>query len=173
MRVPASTLDGLENGDEGRVATWTRRGFLAVLLCFVLAGVLGLLGVHTRTAQASESGWTVSVRYAGIARAGLDVPWEVTVRHAGGFSSDSVTLAVTDGYFDIFESQGVDPEPSDETADGSTLYMTFNAPPGDTLKVSFDIYVQPSSQIGRSGTVSVVDHGRRVAPVDFRTFLLP
>jgi hypothetical protein len=52
--------------------------------------------------------------------------------------------------------------------------MTFNAPPsGDTLKVSFDIFVQLSSQVGSSGTVSVVDHGRRIAPVDFHTFLLP
>ncbi|MDH2415353.1 hypothetical protein [Nocardioides sp. CER19] len=172
MRIPASTLDGLETSDEGRLAVWLRRGFLTLLLLFVLAGLLGLLGVHTTTSRASEDGWTVSLEHPGVARPGLDVVWEVTVTHAGGFDGD-VTLAVSGDYFDIFESQGFEPQPSDETRDGSYYYLTFNKPPGDTLTVSFDAYVQPASQIGRSGTLSVVDAGRRVASVDFRTFLMP
>jgi hypothetical protein len=170
--IPASTLEGLESGEEGRVAVWVRRGFLVLLLCFVLAGVLGLLGVHTTTSHASEDGWTVSLRHASIARSGLDAPWEVTVTRTGGFDDD-VVLAVTGDYFDIFESQGFNPEPSDETRDGSTRYLTFTEPPGETLKVSYDAYIQPASQVGRSATVSVVDAGRRVASVDFRTFLMP
>lgn len=172
MRIPASTLEGLETGGEGRAAIWARRGFLTLLLCFILAGVLGLLGVHSTTARASEDGWTVSLLHASISRTGLDTPWEVTVTHAGGFSGD-VTLAVTADYFDIFETQGFDPEPSEETRDGTTRYLTFDKPPGDTLKVSYDAYIQPASQVGRSGTLSVVDGGRRVASVDFSTFLMP
>lgn len=172
MTIPASTLDGLESSQEGRVAVWLRRIFLTLLLCFVLAGLAGLLGVHATTSRASEDGWTLSLRHAAIARPGLDVPWEVTVTHAGGFDSD-VVLAVTGAYFDIFESQGFNPEPSDETRDGAMRYLTFNAPPGETLKVSYDAYIQPASQVGRSGTLSVVDGGRRVASVDFRTFLMP
>jgi hypothetical protein len=172
VRIPASTLDGLESSGEGRTAVWARRGFLGLLLLVVLAGLLGLLGVHPATSRATEAGWTVSLRYAHIARPGLDVPWEVTVTRAGGFADD-VTLAVTGDYFDIFESQGFEPEPSDETRDGSLYYLTFNKPPGDTLTVSFDAYIQPASQIGRSGTLSVVDGGRRVASVGFRTFLVP
>ena len=172
MRIPASTLDGLESNDEGRIAVWTRRGFLTLLLCIVLAGVVGLLGVHTTTSQGSQDGWTVSLRHASIARAGLDAPWEVTVTHVGGFTDD-ITLAVTGDYFDIFESQGFNPEPSDETRDASTRYLTFAKPPGDTLKVSYDAYIQPASQVGRSGTLSVVDGTQRVASVDFSTFLLP
>ena len=172
MRIPASTLEGLESSDEGRVAVWSRRGFLSLLLVFVLAGVVGLLGVHTVTSQASEDGWSMSLRHAGIARPGLDVPWEVTVSHAGGFDHD-ITLAVTAAYFDIFETQGFHPEPSEETSDGSTLYLTFTAPPGDTLRVAFDAYIQPSSQRGRSGTLSVLDGDQRVASIDFKTFLMP
>jgi hypothetical protein len=172
VRIPGSTLDGLESTSEGRAAVWVRRGFLALLLCFVLAGLAGLLGVHSTTSRSSEDGWTLSLRHAAVARAGLDVPWEVTVTHAGGFDDD-VVLAVTGSYFDIFETQGFIPEPSDETRDASVRYLTFNKPPGGTLVVSYDAYIQPASQIGRSGTVSVVDGGRRVASVDFRTFLMP
>ena len=172
MRIPTSTLEGLESTSEGRVAIWTRRAFLLALLCFVLAGVAGLLGVRTTTSEASEAGWTLSLRHAAVARPGLDVPWEVTVTREGGFDDD-VVLAVTGDYFDIFETQGFNPEPSDDTRDRTTRYLTFTKPPGDTLVVSYDAYIQPASQIGRSGTLSVVDGGKRVASVDFRTFLMP
>ena len=172
MRIPESTLAGLESTSEGRAAVWVRRGTLAVLLCIVLAGVAGLLGLRTATSQASEAGWTLSLEHAAVARAGMDAPWEVTVTREGGFDDD-VTLAVTGAYFGIFETQGFNPEPSDETRDATTRYLTFAKPPGDTLVVSYDAYIQPASQIGRSGTVSVVDDGRRVASVHFRTFLMP
>ncbi len=172
MHVPIQTVAGLETPTQGRAAVWSRRAFLALLVAFVLAGLLGFLGVRTATGHASEDGWTVTVEHASVARSGLDVPWHVVVRHPGGFDDD-VTLAVTGRYFDIFETQGFVPEPSDETRDGDTRYLTFAKPSGDTLVVDFDAYVQPSAQRGRSGTVAVVDDGRRVAAVDFHTTLLP
>jgi hypothetical protein len=39
--------------------------------------------------------------------------------------------------------------------------------------VAYDAYIQPASQVGRDGTLSVVDDGHRVATVDFDTTLLP
>jgi hypothetical protein len=171
--TPTSTLSGIETTTpQGGLAVWGRRAFLLLLLCFILAGLLGLLGVRTSTARTEMDGWTVSVEHAAIARSGLDVPWQVTVTHPGGFGKE-LTLAVTGDYFDIFESQGFDPEPSDETSDGQTLYLTFQAPAGDTFVLSYDAYVQPSAQIGRDGTVAVLVDGERVAATDFRTRLLP
>lgn len=172
MRVPASTLAGLETRGESRTATWTRRGFLVVLLVFVLAGLTGRLGVSTATESASAEGYDLSLHYATTARAGLDVTFEATVTHPGGFDDD-VVLAITGDYFDIFETQGFFPEPSDTTRDATTLYLTFAAPAGDTLTVSYDAYVQPSSQVGRDGTLSVLVDGEPTASVDFDTTLLP
>ena len=167
-----STLEGIESRAQGRLAVWGRRGFLLLLLAFVAAGLSGVLGVRTTTSTAEQDGWSVSVEHASISRAGLDSPFEVTVTHPGGFGKE-LTLALTGSYFDIFESQGFFPEPSDETRDGETLYLTFAAPAGDTFVLAFDAYVQPASQVGRSGTVAVVDDGERVAGVGFRTVLLP
>lgn len=96
------------------------------------------------------------MRYPQIARAGLDVTWQATVTHAGGLGKD-VTLAITGDYLNIYETQGFHPTPAEETRDGSTLYLTFTAPPGDTFVVDYDTYVQPASQAGRSATVAVVD----------------
>ena len=137
-------------------ATWVRRSTLGVLALLVLAALAGLLGVHTSTASASANGWDLSLRYPRVARAGLDVTWQATVRHPGGLGKN-VTLAITGDYFNIYETQGFHPEPAEETRDGSTLYLTFTAPPGDTFVVDFDTYVQPASQAGGSGTLSVVD----------------
>jgi len=115
----------------------------------------------------------VTVEYAAVARAGLDVPWQVKVRRAGGFDGP-VTLAVTADYFDIYEEQGLDPQPTAESSDGTYVYWTFDPPPvGDQLAVDFDAYIQPSSQLGSSGEVSVLVGNERVATTEFHTWLVP
>jgi hypothetical protein len=171
--VPETTLEGLETRRQDVAGAWWRRAFLVLLTLVVAAGLAGLLGVRDATASAEEDGWSLRVRYAAVAQSGLDVPFEMTVRHAGGLGQQ-VTLAVTGDYFDIYETQGFHPEPSGETRDGATLYLTFDAPPsGETMTVSYDAYIQPAAQLGRKATVAVwVDH-RRVAPVELRTRLVP
>jgi hypothetical protein len=153
-------------------ALWVRRLTLGVLALVVLADLLGFLGVHTSTATASRSGYTLTLRYPGVARAGLDIQWQATVRHPGGFGKQ-VTLGVTGDYFDIFETQGFHPEPSAETRDGHTLYLTFDAPPGDTFVVYYDAYIQPASQEGKSARIAVIDHGEPRVWIDYRTRLVP
>ena len=155
-------------------ATWTRRATLGVLALVVVAALAGLLGVHTATASATADGWSLTLRYPATARAGLDVTWQATVTHPGGLGK-TVTLAVTGDYPNLFETQGFHPEPAEETRDSSTLYLTFTAPPGDTFVVDFDTYVQPASQAGSAGTLSVVDHATLtpLTTVPFRTHLAP
>lgn len=167
-----STLGDVRPASAGpRPLRW-RRAATALLLVVVLAGAAGLLGVRTSTTSATAGGYTVSVEYAWIARAGLDVPWTVTVEHPGGFDGP-VTLAVTADYFAIYEEQGLDPEPASQTADADHVYWTFDPPPGDVLTVDFDAYVQPSSQWGASGEVAVLDDGAPAVGVGFRTALVP
>jgi hypothetical protein len=171
--TPTSTLAGVATDAQSRLALWGRRGFLIAVLVLVVAGLLGVLGVHAVTRDDDELTWHVSVTYAETARPGLDVPWEVTVTHPGGFGK-TLTLAITASYFDIFETQGFHPNPSEETRDADTLYLTFTPPTkGDMFRVAYDAYIQPSSQVGASGTVAVVDGGQRVAAVPFTTGLWP
>jgi hypothetical protein len=153
-------------------ALWVRRAVLTLLGLVVLADLVGLLGVHTSSATASRGGYTMTLRYPGVARAGLDIQWQVTVTHPGGFGKE-LTLGVTGDYFDIFETQGFHPNPSAETRDGHTLYLTFDAPPGDTFVVYYDAYIQPASQQGKSARVAVIDHGQPAVWIDYRTRLVP
>ena len=171
--MPDSTLEGLETRRQDVQGVWWRRLFLVLLAIVVAAGLAGLLGVRDATASADEDGWSLQVRYAAMARAGLDVPFVVTVRHAGGFDKE-VTVALTGDYLDIYETQGFHPDASSSVRNGQTLYLTFDSPGGDTFVLSYDAYIQPASQQGRSGSLGVVTaDGRTVASVDFRTRLLP
>jgi hypothetical protein len=172
MKVPESTIQGLETPTQGVLAAWSRRAFLAVLLVFVLAGLAGFLGVRTATERDEGAGYTLDLRYAATARSGLDVPWQVTVTREGGFDKE-LTLTVTGDYFDIYETQGFTPEPTESTRSEDTLYLTFTAPEGDTFMVAYDAYIQPASQVGADGTLSVLEDGRPVASVDFDTMLWP
>ena len=170
--VPTSTRTGVV-AREGAVGIWGRRAVMTAIAVFVLVGLTGYLGVHTATATTEEDGYRLSLRYASVARSGLDVPWTVTVVADGGFS-DTLTLAVTGDYFDIYETQGFNPEPSSSVRNGDTMFLTFDSPGGDTFVVTYDAYIQPASQQGRDGVVGVVtDDGRTVARVGFRTRLLP
>src|SRR3954447_22283187 len=85
--------------------TWARRAAIAVLLLIVGVGASGWLGVHSEEVSAAGGGWSMSVEYPRIARAGWDVPWTVTVTAPGSFP-DQVTIAVTSDWLDLFESQG-------------------------------------------------------------------
>jgi hypothetical protein len=172
----ASTIRGSlgEPIDEGSHpgALWLRRAMLGAMALVVAADLLSLLGVRTSSATAEHDGYTVTLHYPSVARAGLDTPWQVTVTHPGGFGKQ-LTLAVTGSYFNIFETQGFHPNPSDETRDGTTLYLTFAGPPGDTFVVDFDAYIQPASQQGRSATLTVIDGGTARVSVDYHTRLMP
>jgi hypothetical protein len=167
-----STLDDVRDVDStrrGRAGRWVAVGGLVLL---VALGAAGAFGARSAVVTSSVDGYAVRVEYPAVARAGLDVPWRVTVRHPGGFQGP-VTIAVTKGYFEIFETQGFGPEPDGETAGGRYRYLEFSPPPGDTLSVSYDAYIQPSSQIGRRAQVAVLVEGREVGRVRYTTWLVP
>jgi hypothetical protein len=172
VQVPEASLADVDESPTGR-AVWGRRLFITALFVLVGSGLAGFLGVRTSTSTATEGDYELSLDYASVARAGLDVPWQVTVTRTGGYDKELV-LAVTGDYFDIYETQGFTPDPSAATRDADTLYLTFDAPQGEVFTVSYDAYIQPSSQRGNDGTVSVIGPGGEpMATVDFDTWLWP
>lgn len=108
-----------------------RRVVLSVLALFVLAGAAGLLGVRSRTVSASANGYDLSVTYATMTRSGLSTPWSFSVHRDGGFEGP-VTVATTLDYFELFDENGLDPDPSAATVSGELLVWTFDPPEGET-----------------------------------------
>lgn len=150
-----------------------RRAFLVLLSLFLLAGVLGLLGVRTGTVHAEGGGYELGVRYAKVARSGLAVPWSVTIRHRGGFEGP-VTLSTDSSYLDMMDGASIEPEPRSATADGERVVWQLETPEvGDTVEVSLDARIGANRRWGFGGTTAVLDGGRAVVKVEYRTWVMP
>lgn len=168
-----STLDDVRPSAKGPHPHWGRRVGLSILLLIVLLGAVGALGVHSHTNSSSAGGYTLSVTYPQVARAGLDTPWRARVHRAGGVNAD-LTLAVSSAYFRLFETQGFYPTPDSTTNDGDYVYMQFTKlRPGRDFVLEYDTYIQPASQLGKSGTVRLIIGGHEVVRTSFHTWLVP
>jgi hypothetical protein len=153
--------------------TWGRRTVIGALFLVVVVGASGWLGVHTARKTAAGGGYQLSVEYPQVARAGWDTAWTVTITAPETFP-DEVTLAVTSDWFDLFETQGFSPEPSEEYTDATMEYFVLATPPrADTMTFDFDAYVQPTAQLGASAEVWLIVDGQRLATLDYRTWLVP
>jgi hypothetical protein len=173
VNAPESTLADVRQPHSAKRTHRGRFVALAFVAVIVVAGAAGLLGVHAGTVRVNSNGYKLTVVYPHVARAGLDVPWRVTVTHPGGFGQDDVTIAVSSHYFDIMETQGWHPEPDQETTTPKYYYLSFSPPPGDTLEVSYDTYIQPSAQLGRHADVVLIVNNKEVARTSYRTWLVP
>lgn len=156
-------------------ARWGRRIFVVALAGFLALGALGVYGVRTTDVSARGGGYELSVHYARVSRGGLATPWSVEVRHPGGFPRDTVTLATTASYFDIFDENGLDPDPAEAVSDGERILWSFTTPSdGDTLTVSFDARTEPAVQLATAkATTSILVDDAPVVSVDYRTFVMP
>lgn len=168
-----STIPSQPPLERARRARTLRRIFVGLLCTFLLAGVLGLLGVRTSTVAASGGGWELEVRYARVTRPGLAVPWSVTLRRPGGFDGP-VTLATTSAYFDLFDENAFEPDPESTTTDGERVIWEFSPPDrGDTMEISLDTRTGPNVQWGKEAVTAVLVDGEPVVQVDYRTVVLP
>ena len=158
------------HGAQRRGLVW-RRVILASVTVFVVAGLLGLLGVRTTTVTASDGPVEASVRYARVGRGGVAVPYAITVTSAGGFSGP-IEITVEQSYLDLFDQNGVDPGPDGTTSTGDAVTWTFERPPGDEFTVTLDIRIGPSVQWGRTGHTVVDAEGRHIE-LSHHTWVMP
>jgi|SRR5690625_3251940 len=166
-----STLDDVREGPPRRGETLRRLG-LAMLILVLVLGAAGLLGDQDRTEGATEGDYTLSLEYPQSSRAGLDVPWQLTITSATGFG-DEVVVRVSSEYFASFQYHGMSPEPVTQSSDGTYTYWTFAPPPGQQLVIEVNHTVKPSSWLPTDGQVAILIDGRPVAPIDFTTLVFP
>lgn len=149
-----------------------RRVALVVFFLVLVAGLAGVFGVRTRSVTASGGGYELKVTYASVTRPGLATPWAVEVRRPEGFDGP-VTIAASADYLEMFDENGLDPDPAKSTADPEFVEWEFDPPRGDTLAISFDARLEPAQQWGRSGTVKILVGGVAVTEASFRTWVMP
>lgn len=170
--VSLSTVPDETPLDRLRRARLLRRIFLAAVALAVLLGLVGVLGVRSATTSATGGGFELEVTYAAVGRPGLSVPWSARIRRAGGFDGP-IVLATSSSYFDLFDENSLDPDPSKSTSDGEWTIWEFDPPDGDTFEVSLDTRMGPNEHWGSSGETAVLVNGTPAVSVKYRTRVMP
>ena len=159
---------------------WVYRLTAAVLTIVVglavvdASGDVAIYGVESRHVRASGGGYELDVHYPTVSRPALASPFQIRVRQPGGFDGD-VTIAIELDYLRLWDENGLNPAPTDETTSGDLLVWTYPPPGhGDVLTIDYDARIEPAAQRGRSGSVSLLDEdGSRLVSVSFSTRVLP
>ena len=171
---PATTAPRVLDAAPARRSLRLRRLFLVALAAFLGLGVSDVFGVRTRQVSATGGGYQLTVEYAAVSRPGLATPLSFEIRRPGGFDGP-VRVAVTARYLDLFDENGLSPEPVSATSDGERNIWEFE-PPGDsdTLDVSFDVRLEPGVQlVAPRATTAVLEGGVPVVSVGYRTWVMP
>lgn len=168
-----STLSPTRQLSTARRAMHGRRVAIIAMWLLVVAGAIGVFGVHTSQVTASVGEFRATLDYPRVARAGWDVPWHLVITKDGGFGDGTVTVAVSRSFFDIYETQGFHPAPDAETSDEHYVYLDFAPPPGDTLVIDYDAYIQPTAQLGRHADLKVITDGQERVGLRWHTLLFP
>jgi hypothetical protein len=167
-----STLPTDSGLGHARRDRWFSLGIAVVLAVIVALALTGLLGVKSGTTSTRlADGTEVELHYAQVSRPGLATPWALTVHRPGGFDGP-ITVRSTSAYFDLFDENGLDPDPAASTQDGEMVIWEFDPPPGDTFRLSFDARIEPGVQWGRSATTEVELDGE-VMSMTYRTWVMP
>lgn len=172
MSESTSTVFDQQSLTRIRRARTLRRIGISVLIVFLALGAFNVFGVRSDAVSATGGGYRLTVTYAAMTRAGLATPWSMEIQRAGGFDGP-VTVATTSEYFDLFDENGLDPDPSSATDDGEWIIWEFEPPPGDTLAISLDARTGPAIQVGKEAQTAVLVDERPVVSVRYATGVMP
>lgn len=150
--------------------------FLVGVTVFLLLGALGAFGVRHGEVSATGGGYELRVRYPTITRPGLASVWSVEVRRTDGAPLEGpIVLATTAGYFDLFDENGLDPDPAAAMSDGENIVWEFEPADGATaITIGFDARIEPGVQLTTvAATTTLLDEGAPAASVSYRTRVMP
>jgi hypothetical protein len=164
--LPAEIDLGRHRDFEGRrLGQWLRRGFLTLLLLFILVALANVFGQAAATDTAAGAAGTLSVKAPSRVRGGLTYQGEFTIHATEALGAP--TLVLERGWVDQTTLNTVQPEPAGSTTDAEgNLKLRFPPmAPGRTLVVYVDFQVNPVNVGSHDADVSLYDADRLVASI--------
>ena len=143
-----------------------------MLRALVALGASSLLGIRTKTVSGHGHGYSITLQYPANERSDQPVHWILAVRRAGGFSGP-VDIGITQGYLDLLDLNDIEPSPSSTHTNGPFVVWSFDPPATDVLRVSIDANVQLNAHFGSGAEVAVLEGGRPMTSVRYRTWVAP
>ncbi len=129
---------------------------VVLIVGIVVAGSLSLLGPRIAQASTETEDLRLTVTYADISRAGLPTSFVIAVETRNGAPLPArIEISMATSYREIFDENGLVPEPDAITSDGITDTWTYRPTGTRRLVISFDARIQPDVHSGRSTEVTL------------------
>lgn len=164
--LPAEIDLGRHRDFEGREGgQWLRRGFLTLLLLFLIAALANLFGQAAATDSASGAAGTLSVKVPSRVRGGLTYQGEFVIHAKQALGAP--TLVLDRGWVDQTTVNTVQPEPAGSTTDAAgNLKLRFAPmPAGRTLVVYVEFQANPINVGSHDADVALYDAGKPIAQI--------
>ena len=151
---------------EGRqLGQWLRRGFLLLLLVFVVAALLNVFGQAETTSEAEGAAATLSVSSPSAVRGGLYYQARFTIHAREPIGAP--VLQLDRGWYEGTTVNTVEPEPAQTTSDEDHIKLRFPPlAPGRTLVVYLDLQTNPTNIGVHDTDVTLLDADRPIATID-------
>jgi hypothetical protein len=159
---------------EGRMAgQWVRRGFLTLIVLFLLAALANAFGQAAATDTAASAAGTLTVKAPSRVRGGLTYQGEFAIHATAALGAP--TLVLDRGWVDQTTVNTVQPEPAGSTTDAEgNLKLRFpSMAPGRTLVVYVEFQTNPINVGSHDAGVSLYDGSRLVASISRTQFDFP
>ncbi|HEX3735909.1 MAG TPA: hypothetical protein VHV53_00060 [Solirubrobacterales bacterium] len=172
--LPAEIDLGRHRDFEGRASgQWLRRGFLTLLLLFLVAALANVFGQADATDTASGPGATLSVKAPSRVRGGLVYQGEFVIHATEDLGAP--TLVLDRGWVDQTTINTLEPEPAGTTTDAAgNLKVRFPPlPAGRTLVVYGEFQANPINVGSHDADVSLYDGPRLIASIPRTQFDFP
>jgi hypothetical protein len=172
--LPAEIDLGRHRDFEGRhLGQWLRRGFLALLLAFVVAALANAFGQADSTDTASGAAATLSVKAPSRVRGGLVYQSEFKIEAKQALAAP--TLVLQRGWVDQTTINTIQPEPEGSVTDASgDLKLRFGSlGAGQTLVVYGQFQVNPLNVGSHPAGVDLYDGGKLLASIPRSQFDFP
>jgi hypothetical protein len=164
--LPAGIDLGRHRDFEGReLGQWLRRGFLALLVVFVVAALFDAFGQVPATTTASGPAGSLTLTAPARVRGGLyyQAKFEIHATRPLG----APTLVLDSGWYDETTVNTVEPEPAGTTSDPDHVKLRFPPlAPGRTLVVYINLQANPTNVGSHDAAVSLYDADTPIATID-------
>jgi len=164
--LPAEIDLGRHRDFEGRaLGQWLRRGFLTLLLAFLVAALANAFGQADATDTASGPGATLSVKAPSRIRGGLAYQGEFVIHAKEALAAP--TLVLDRGWVDQTTVNTLEPEPAGTTTDAEgNLKIRFPAMAAErTLVVYIEFQANPINVGTHDADVALYDGSKPIASI--------
>lgn len=143
-----------------------------MIVAVIALALSGVLGQRTDTVSVAGNGYRLDVTYPSVARPGLDIRWKIAVTNPNGFG-DKLTIGLSQDTFDLFDFNGISPDPDSVTSTGDLLIYEWDRRPGTRFLISIDAYIEYGEHFGRTATAAVLVDDRPVLTARYKIRMVP